>query len=411
MKLIISGATGFVGRHLVPLLRSRGLELLLVGRDGEGLRRIFPDLPTATYDELPAKAHGFDQFLNLATANNDLDAPLETFMTVNVDTVIELLSIARAAGVTRFVNVSSTHALDESNRTPYAESKREAMRRLSQEQGIAIVSLCLAYVYDERFDERLTILKPLPAPLRRLAFAAIAALKPTTNIRAVADFVTADPERREDGHTTAIVTDGQDDNRVYGFVHRAIDLVFALVVLVALPWLLLLIWIAVRLESPGAGIFAQERVGRHGRAFTCYKFRTMKAGTANVGTHEVSAAAVTRVGAFLRKSKLDELPQVWNILRNEISLIGPRPCLPSQVELVEARRIRGVLALMPGISGLSQVNDIDMSNPERLAEMDARYGALRCLLLDLKIVVATLFGRGRGDRVVPGAADGSGRPD
>lgn len=408
MKLIISGATGYVGRHLVPLLRSRGLELLLVGRDSERLQRAFPDLATATYEELPEKAQGFDQFLNLATANNDLDAPLETFMKVNVDAVLELVSVARAAGIKRFVNVSSTHALDETNRTHYAESKREAMRRLSQERGIATVSLCLAYVYDEHFDERFSVLKRLPASLRNFAFAAIAALKPTTNIRAIANFVATAPAEVEDGHANAILTDGQHNNRVYGFVHRAVDLAFALIVLAALPWLLLLIWAAVRLESPGPGIFAQERVGRNGRSFTCYKFRTMKAGTANVGTHQVSAAAVTRIGAFLRKSKLDELPQVLNILRNEISLIGPRPCLPSQVELVEARRSRGVLTLMPGISGLSQVNDIDMSDPQRLADMDARYMALRCLLLDLKIALATLFGRGRGDRIVPGSANGDG---
>ena len=410
MKLIISGATGYVGRHLVPLLRSRGLELLLVGRDSERLQRVFPGLATATYEELPGKAHGFDQLLNLATANNDLEAPLETFMEVNVDAVLELLSVARAAGVKRFINVSSTHALDESNRTHYAESKREAMRKLSQERGIAVISLCLAYVYDEHFDERFSVLKRLPASLRGIAFATIASLKPTTSIRSVADFVTTAPGPGDDGYANVILTDGQDKNRVYGFVHRAIDLVFALIVLAALPWLLLLIWIAVRLDSPGPGMFAQERVGRHGRAFTCYKFRTMKAGTAHLGTHQVSAAAVTRIGAFLRKSKLDELPQVWNILRNEISLIGPRPCLPSQVELVEARRVRGVLTMMPGISGLSQVNDIDMSDPERLADMDARYMALRCLLLDLKIAVATLFGRGRGDRVAPGSTNGDGRP-
>ncbi|KGF67301.1 lipid carrier : UDP-N-acetylgalactosaminyltransferase [Hoeflea sp. BAL378] len=180
---------------------------------------------------------------------------------------------------------------------------------------------------------------------------------------------------------------------------RAVDLAFAFAVAVFFWWLLLLIWAVVRLESKGPGIFAQERVGRNGHPFTCYKFRTMKAGTAHLGTHEVSASSVTRLGQILRKLKLDELPQIINIFRNEISLIGPRPCLPVQTQLVEARRRLGVLTLKPGISGLAQVNGIDMSDPEKLAQWDARYKALQSLLLDLKIIIATALGSGNGDRV------------
>ncbi|KRC82774.1 lipid carrier--UDP-N-acetylgalactosaminyltransferase [Sphingomonas sp. Root241] len=177
------------------------------------------------------------------------------------------------------------------------------------------------------------------------------------------------------------------------------DLAFAVVVALFFWWLGLLIWIAVRLSSTGPGLFAQERVGRDGRTFVCYKFRTMKIGTAQLGTHEISTSAVTPLGAFLRRTKLDELPQIWNILRNEISLIGPRPCLPVQTALVAARQRRGVLALTPGITGLAQVNGIDMSDPELLAEWDARYCASQSLLLDLRIALATAAGGGHGDRV------------
>ncbi|MFY9237845.1 MAG: sugar transferase [Roseovarius sp.] len=122
------------------------------------------------------------------------------------------------------------------------------------------------------------------------------------------------------------------------------------------------------------------------------------------GTHEVSAASITRIGHFLPRSKIDELPQVWNILRNEISLIGPRPGLPVQTALFEARQARGVFAVKPGISGLAQINDIDMSDPERLADWDARYIALQSLLLDAKIIMATLIGKGRGDRAATSKA-------
>ncbi|MBE0694890.1 MAG: sugar transferase [Aquamicrobium sp.] len=167
-------------------------------------------------------------------------------------------------------------------------------------------------------------------------------------------------------------------------------------------WLLGLIWLLVRVQSPGPGIFAQTRVGRNGAEFTCYKFRTMKTGTAQAATNEVPMEAVTRVGRFLRRTKLDELPQIWNILRNEISLVGPRPCLPVQMQLVEARRRRGVLSLKPGITGLAQVNGIDMSDPERLARWDARYLALQSLALDARILLATAKGRGQGDRVADG---------
>src|SRR5690606_18912829 len=113
----------------------------------------------------------------------------------------------------------------------------------------------------------------------------------------------------------------------------------------------------------------------------------------------VASQAVTRTGRFLRRTKLDELPQVWNILRNEMSLIGPRPCLPGQSELIEARQLQGGLAVKPVISVDAQLNGSDMSEPLVLADWDARYLALQSLALDLNIGIATLRGRGSGDKV------------
>ncbi|MEQ8738039.1 MAG: sugar transferase, partial [Hoeflea sp.] len=111
------------------------------------------------------------------------------------------------------------------------------------------------------------------------------------------------------------------------------------------------------------------------------------------GTHEVGPDAITRLGSWLRKIKIDELPQVINLLRNEMSLIGPRPCLPSQVELIAERSRRGVMGVKPGITGLSQVNGVDMRDPVRLARSDADYLALQSLTLDFRIVLATLSRR------------------
>lgn len=157
----------------------------------------------------------------------------------------------------------------------------------------------------------------------------------------------------------------------------------------------------VRLTSEGPALFRQERVGKGRRPFFCLKLRTMKVGTQQAGTHEIGADAVTTIGAILRKSKLDELPQLINVLRGEMSFVGPRPCLVSQEELIREREARGVYELLPGITGWSQVRGIDMSNPLRLAESDAEYVRNRSLKLDLMILWRTATGRGFGDHVAP----------
>jgi O-antigen biosynthesis protein WbqP len=177
-------------------------------------------------------------------------------------------------------------------------------------------------------------------------------------------------------------------------------------ILVCAPFLLvfwpilLIIIIAIRLQSPGPAIFAQARIGRDARPFTCYKLRTMYVGTADLPTHEVQASSVTPLGEYLRRFKVDELPQFCNVLAGQMSLVGPRPCLPSQTTLIEARRRLGVFSARPGITGLAQVNDIDMSEPERLAKVDAQYVASQSFGGDLKLLWATLRGRGMAvDRV------------
>ena len=180
---------------------------------------------------------------------------------------------------------------------------------------------------------------------------------------------------------------------------RIFETVVALLgVLVSLPVVLLLIPM-IRLTSPGPAIFRQDRVGKNKKVFTCLKLRTMAENTKQAGTHEVSESSVTKVGKFLRKTKLDELPQLWNVLRGEMSLVGPRPCLPVQEELIEERDRRDVFSILPGITGLGQVRGIDMSDPVRLAECDAEYLQNRSLLGDLKLLWQTAAGAGRGDRV------------
>ena len=166
----------------------------------------------------------------------------------------------------------------------------------------------------------------------------------------------------------------------------------------AAPLMLILIPV-IRLNSRGPAVFRQTRVGKGGEEFTCLKLRTMKQNTRQAGTHEISEASVTGIGKFLRKTKLDELPQLLNVLRGEMSLVGPRPCLPVQDELVKERKARRVLNILPGITGLAQVKGIDMSDPVRLAECDELYLSRMSFLYDLSLIWYTLLGAGREDRV------------
>uniref|UniRef100_A0A486XX36 Lipid carrier: UDP-N-acetylgalactosaminyltransferase n=1 Tax=Rheinheimera sp. BAL341 TaxID=1708203 RepID=A0A486XX36_9GAMM len=179
---------------------------------------------------------------------------------------------------------------------------------------------------------------------------------------------------------------------------RLLDIIFALCGLVfGFPVLVILTLIG--LFDTGSPIFRQERVGRNKKPFTLVKFRTMKPDTAHVASHLASASAITAFGGFLRKSKLDELPQLWNVLWGDMSLVGPRPCLFNQQELIDEREQRGVLKARPGITGLAQVNDIDMSTPVLLAETDAKMLQTLSLTNYFKYIFMTIGGKGSGDRV------------
>jgi O-antigen biosynthesis protein WbqP len=179
---------------------------------------------------------------------------------------------------------------------------------------------------------------------------------------------------------------------------RVLDFVFSVLGLVLASPLLIILTIAGWFDT-GSPLFRQKRVGRDQKPFTLVKFRTMKPDAAHVATHLADASAVTPLGIFLRRTKLDELPQLWNVLKGEMSLVGPRPCLCNQHELIDARERLGVFAVRPGITGLAQVNEIDMSNPELLAETDARM--LESLGVNdyFGYIIATLKGKGAGDRV------------
>jgi lipopolysaccharide/colanic/teichoic acid biosynthesis glycosyltransferase len=176
------------------------------------------------------------------------------------------------------------------------------------------------------------------------------------------------------------------------------DVLFALLGLV-LGFPVLLLLVVIGLFDTGSPVFRQERVGRYKKPFTLVKFRTMKLETASVASHLASMSSITKFGHFLRRTKLDELPQLWNVFKGEMSLVGPRPCLFSQEELIDERESRGVLNVRPGITGLAQINGIDMSQPRLLAETDARMLGEINLITYFRYIVQTVLGKGAGDRV------------
>nr|WP_232848882.1 sugar transferase [Amphritea pacifica] len=177
-----------------------------------------------------------------------------------------------------------------------------------------------------------------------------------------------------------------------------LDIVFSLIGLVcSFPILLLLVFIG--LCDTGFPVFFQQRVGRYKRPFTLIKLRTMRVDAESVATHLADSDSVTGFGRFLRRTKLDELPQLWNVLKGDMSLVGPRPGLFNQHELTAAREKLGIYTVRPGITGLAQVSGIDMSTPELLAKVDKQMIETLSLKSYFHYIVLTALGKGGGDRI------------
>ena len=179
---------------------------------------------------------------------------------------------------------------------------------------------------------------------------------------------------------------------------RIIDLLASFFGLILLLPLILVLYI-IGLFDTGLPVFRQKRVGKNKKAFMLYKFRTMNKNTKSVATHLANQSDVTRFGSFLRKTKLDELPQLMNVLKGDMSLVGPRPCLYNQEVLIREREKRGVYNYKPGITGLAQINDVDMSTPVKLSEYDAKMLKDLNLAKYIKYILATVTGKGQGDRI------------
>jgi lipopolysaccharide/colanic/teichoic acid biosynthesis glycosyltransferase len=192
--------------------------------------------------------------------------------------------------------------------------------------------------------------------------------------------------------------------RLDAFAKRALDVVGAAAALLVLAPLLAVVVALIRLDSVGPALFRQERVGRGGRAFTCLKFRSMRQG-ADQKVHAAYVAErirqglpllklqgdlrITRIGGFLRATSIDELPQLWNVLRGDMSLVGPRPALAYEVELYDAQQRRRLL-VQPGITGMAQVYSRGKGTIGEYIGHDLEYVARRTIWMDLKLLLITL---------------------
>ena len=174
---------------------------------------------------------------------------------------------------------------------------------------------------------------------------------------------------------------------------RLLDIVLVLASLpVAVP-VALIIAIAIKLDSPGPVIYYSERIGKDGKPFTMPKFRSMAVGSPIVEAEKFSTADhyITRVGAFIRKTSLDEIPQFWSVLKGDMSLVGPRPLLPIEKHVLKLRKAAGVDKLMPGISGWAQVNGRTCISGDDKAALDAEYLEKQSLWFDIKIIGLTIL--------------------
>jgi lipopolysaccharide/colanic/teichoic acid biosynthesis glycosyltransferase/nucleoside-diphosphate-sugar epimerase len=507
-RILVTGATGFIGGHLVARLRRDGHDLTLAVRnreacppawlDDDGIR-IVETGAIETAKNLAAAFADNTAVVHLAgiaqsTAGEDQEAVLRG---ANVVATKRLVDAAVEHGIKKFVHLSSLFAVtdgvsddvldDATKKEPssaYGRSKRQSEQHIGElpAKGVFAVSLRLPLVIGPDAKGNWAALQKLAATGVPLPFGSIRNRRSIISVDSAVDVIahllthpwpvaasgtyfiadgaasTADMVtelRRGMGRTPRLVpipavllstaatllgqqrrvssllgnceVDDRRFRRTFGYrrpfdvrqairnavpagpasnskrktsrLKRAFDVTLAAAAFpFAVPVILACI-AAIKATSPGPGIFRQLRVGLNEQTFTCYKLRTMYADTRDVPSHEASTSSVTPIGRWLRRLKFDELPQLWNILHGEMSFVGPRPCLPSQTDLVAARRSRGLYAIRPGITGVSQVAGVDMSDPEKLAELDETYLDDMSIAADVRLIVATAFGAGQGDRV------------
>ena len=202
-----------------------------------------------------------------------------------------------------------------------------------------------------------------------------------------------DEEIYENAITIDLSNVANKASALYSISKRTMDIVSSLVGLILLSPLFLLVAILIKLDSKGPIIFKQIRIGKNSKSFYIYKFRSMKIDAPNLSTEEFINASdfTTKVGKFIRKTSIDELPQLVNILKGDMSIVGPRPVIEREVRLLEIRKECNVDSILPGITGLAQINGRDNIDDYEKVKYDFEYLSKRNLVLDIKIIINTVL--------------------
>lgn len=202
-----------------------------------------------------------------------------------------------------------------------------------------------------------------------------------------------DEEIYENAITIDLSNVANKASALYSISKRTMDIVSSLVGLILLSPLFLLVAILIKLDSKGPIIFKQIRIGKNSKPFYIYKFRSMKIDAPNLSTEEFINASdfTTKVGKFIRKTSIDELPQLVNILKGDMSIVGPRPVIEREVRLLELRKECNVDSILPGITGLAQINGRDNIDDYEKLKYDFEYLSKRNLVLDIKIIINTVL--------------------
>ncbi|MFA9395546.1 MAG: hybrid nucleoside-diphosphate sugar epimerase/sugar transferase [Halodesulfovibrio sp.] len=505
MKVLVTGATGFVGKALCRSLGSESeYDVVATSRSMVTLDEAVTVIPTgdfATFTNWENALCDVDVVIHTVgrvhVMNETAQDPLNEFRRVNTTATLQLAKAAASAGVKRFIFLSSIKVNGEftPNGVPFTPEQKEApeddygVSKFEAEQGllefaknstmeIVIIRLPLVYgagvkgnfaslmklvstrlplpfgnistnkrsllylsnlidfirvcavhpkaanqlflISDDTDISTTTLVRRLstslgirsfllPVPVSVFEFGAALIKKPQISRRLCSSLQVdiskskkllswIPPYSLEEG-LSETANDYKVHNAIAGVpMLRFFDLLFSVVGL-CLLWPFLFLIVILGLFDTGAPFFLQERVGKGKKPFTLIKFRTMKKSTESVASHLVSASSITPLGKFLRKSKVDELPQLINVVRGEMSLVGPRPNLFNQKELIVEREGRGVYDVLPGITGLAQVNKVDMSTPELLAKTDRTMIQTLDIRNYFKYILMTVLGKGAGDVV------------
>ena len=180
-------------------------------------------------------------------------------------------------------------------------------------------------------------------------------------------------------------------NFIYKFIKRVLDIVCSILGIIVLSPILVIVSILIKLESKGPIIFKQLRAGKGSKPFYIYKFRSMKIGTPNIATNDFtdSHVYITRIGKIIRKTSIDEIPQLFNILKGDMSIVGPRPVILEEVDLIELRKSYNIDKILPGITGWAQINGRDNIGNEEKVKYDYEYLMNKSFTMDLYIIVMT----------------------